>query len=114
MGKRSVEKVGWLCETDPELNETGIDVDAQFSSDPRVDLREFAYEGGTRVKRSLVVSSSGDSSPWLLGPGTVTDKDEWASGRYSPWNPGMEWIADSFEELFRDEYETYLRLNVKD
>lgn len=110
----SAEKVDWVSYADPELYEIGIGVEAQFGSDPRVDLREFAYEGGTRVKRSLAVSSYGDSSTWLLDPGTLNDKGEWTGGRYSSWNPGMEWIADGFEGLFRNEYETYLRLRAED
>lgn len=107
-----VESLRWLSETAPELYEIGVGVEAQFSSDPRVDLREFAYEGGTWVKRSLAVSADGDASTWLLDPGTVNEKGEWAGGRYSSWNPGMEWISDSFEGLFRNEYETYLRLRA--
>ncbi len=70
----------------------GIGVEAQFGNDPRVDLREFADEGGMRVKRSLAVSTDGDAS----------------------WNPGMKWISDSFERLFRDESETFLRLPNQD
>lgn len=109
----SVEKIGWLSETDPNLHQIGVGVEAQFCGDPRVDLREFAYEGGTRVKRSLVASTWGDASTWLLDPETVNSKGEWAGGRWSSWNPGMEWLADSFEALFRDEYKTYLRLRAE-
>lgn len=108
-----VEKIGWLSKVDPHLYEIGVGVEAQFESDPRVDLREYAYEGGTRVKRSLSASTWGDASTWLLDPGTVDSKGEWAGGRWSSWNPGMEWIADSFEALFRDEYQTYLRLRTE-
>ena len=108
-----VEKIGWLSEVEPDLYEISVGVEAQFGSDPKVDLREFAYEGGTRVKRSLVISLWGDASTWLLDPETVNGKGEWAGGRYSSWNPGMEWIANSFEELFRAEYKTYLRLRTE-
>lgn len=105
-----VEKLGWIFEADPNLYEIGLGVEKQFGSNQQVDLREFAYEGGTRVKRSLVASLDGDASTWLLDPGTVSKSGEWTGGRWSSWNPGMEWISDSFEGLFRDEYETYLRL----
>lgn len=95
-----VEKVGWGCDVEPNLYEIGVSVEAQFGSDPDVDLREHAYEGGTQVKRSLAASSWGEGSTWLIDPGTVNDKGEWAGGRWSNWNPGMDWIADSFEGLF--------------
>ncbi len=109
-----VEKVGWLSESNFNLYEIGLGVEAQYGSDPRPDLREFAYEGGTRVKRSLAVSVWGDASTWLLDPLTVSAKGEWSGGRWSSWNLGMEWIAESFEQLFRDEYETYLRLRAEE
>lgn len=108
------EKLGWVSEVDPDLYEIGLGVEKQFGSDPQVHLREFAFEGGTRVKRSLVVSHWGDASRWLLDPGMVNSRGEWAGGRWSSWNPGMEWIADSFGGLFRDEYEMYLRLSSED
>ena len=109
-----VEEVGWVSQTAPYLHEIGVGVEAQFGGDPKVGTRKFAYEGGTQVERSLAVSTEGDASTWLLDPGTVNDKGEWAGGRYPSWNPGMRWIADSFEGLFRDEYETYLGLRTKD
>lgn len=110
----SVEKVAWVSESVPYLYEIGVGVELQFGSDPQVNIREFAYEGGTQMKRSLAVSTEGGASTWLLDPETVSGKGEWEGGRYSSWNPGMEWIADSFEGLFRDEYETYIRLRSND
>ena len=107
-----VEKAVWISEAEPSIYENALSIEAEFDSDPRVEMREYAYEGGTQVKRSLAVSSWGEGSTWLLDPGTVNDKGDWAGGRHSSWNPGIEWIADSFEGLFRDEYETYLRLEV--
>lgn len=108
----AVEKIGWCSELEPNLYEIGLGVEQQFGGEPEVHLREFAFEGGTQVKRSLVVTQNGDASTWLLDPGTINDRGEWAGGRWSSWNPGMEWIADSFEGLFRNEYETFLRLRA--
>ncbi len=108
-----VEKVFWVSEAEPGIYENAVVIEAEFGSDPRVDMREYAYEGGTQVKRSLAVSSWGEGSTWLLDPGTVSDKGEWAGGRHSSWNPGVEWISDSFEGLFRDECETYIRFGAR-
>ena len=85
-----VEKIGWCRDLEPNLYEIGLSVEQQFGGEPQVHLREFAFEGGTQVKRSLVVTQNGDASTWLLDPGTVNDKGEWAGGRWSSWNPGME------------------------
>jgi hypothetical protein len=93
-----VEKLGWLTEVDPHLASLAGEDD------------DNDYDQTTRVRRSLAVSLWGDASMWLLDPGTVNSSGEWAGGRWSSWNPAMRWIADSFEGLFRDEYETYLRL----
>lgn len=112
-----LEKIGWLPETDPVLyqviggNESPTEVAPE--DDPQEE-DENDYEQTTRVKRSLVLSTQGDASTWLLDPGTINDQGEWASGRWSAWNPAMDWIADSFEGLFQDEYETYLRLRAND
>ena len=108
-----VEKIGWIAELEPNLWENAVSLEEHEANDERADIREYAYEEGTRVKRSLAVSVWGDASTWLLDPETVNSKGEWAGGRWSSWNPGMEWIADSFEALFRNEYETYIRLRTE-
>ena len=111
-----VEKIGWLAELEPDLWENAISLEEHEANDERADIRSWAYEEGMRVKRSLVASAWAecDASTCLLDPETVNDNGEWAGGRWSSWNPGMEWIADSFEGLFRDEYEMYLRLRTND
>lgn len=122
-----LEKLGWIADLAPSLWEGAVSLEEYYAHDERANLPELnyiiensqrlpeiGYGQGTPVKRSLVIAQNGDASTWLLDPGTVNDKGEWAGGRWSNWNPGMRWIADSFEGLFRDEYETYLRLNVRD
>ena len=105
-----LEKLGWIADLEPDLWEMAVRLEENEAHNERADLREWAYEDGTRVKRSLVIAQNGDASTWLLDPGTVNSRGDWAGGRWSSWNPGMEWIAGSFEGLFRDEYETFLRL----
>ncbi len=132
-----VEKIGWIADLADSLYKGAVALEEYYAHDRHANLSETTYGQdtgaergyvfvsgqrlpeigfgqGTPVKRSLVIAQDGDASTWLLDPGTVNDKGEWAGGRWSNWNPGMEWIADSFEELFRDEYDTYLRLNAKD
>jgi len=108
-----LEKLGWIADLETNLWENAVSLEKHEANDERAHVRKWAYQGGTRVIRSLVIAQDGHASTWLLDPGTVNDKGEWAGGRWSSWNPGMEWIADSFEGLFRDEYETYLRLRTE-
>jgi hypothetical protein len=110
----SVQEIGWLHEREPFLFDLAVEAENEsrpFKDDPG-DVRrdEYRYEQGTRVKRSLVVNSKGDASNWLLDPETFDAFGEWAGGRWSSWNPAMEWSASSFAELMKDEYETFVRL----
>ncbi|MCA9069758.1 MAG: SMI1/KNR4 family protein [Planctomycetaceae bacterium] len=111
-----VGEVGWLPETVPHLFKIAQDVEetkGPFEKDPGGRrLRDHRNEQGTRVKRSLVITSEGDASHWLLDPETINTKGEWAGGRWSSWNPAMSWNADSFADLVRDEYETFLKLTA--
>lgn len=109
-----LEKLGWIADLEANLWEMAVSTEEENAHHERADLREYAYEDGTRVKRSLVIAQDGDASTWLLDPLTVSTKGEWSGGRWSSWNPGMEWLTESFEQLFRDEYETYLRLRARE
>ena len=73
-------------------------------------LNEYRDEQGFRVMRCLAITSEGDASTWLLDPETRSSEGEWAGGRWSSWNPAMEWIAPSFAELVQAEYATFLSL----
>lgn len=88
---RSVEQIGWLRDVEPELYDIVCEDDAP-------------------VGRSLVVSSAADASWWLLDPGNLDGRGEWRAGRWSSWNPGMEWIASDFFGLFENEVASSERL----
>ena len=88
---RSVEQLGWLRDVEP-------------------DLYDLVFEDDAAVGRSLVVSGEADASWWLLDPGDVDARGEWRAGRWSSWNPGMEWIAADFFGLFENEVSTAERL----
>lgn len=86
---RSVEQLGWIRDVDPAFYDI---------------INEF--DDNAAVARSLVVSREADASWWLLDPGDVDDRGEWRAGRWSSWNPGMEWIAQDFFALFENEVST--------
>jgi hypothetical protein len=113
-----VEELGWLNERELglfELAEMAERTPGPFKDDPDDQrLNEYRYEQGTRVKRSLVVTSEGDASTWLLDPQTRASDGEWAAGRWSSWNPAMDWNAASFAELMQKEYEDFLELRASD
>ena len=81
---RSLEQLSWLRGAEPEFYDS-------------------IYEDDAAVARSLVVSREGDASWWLLDPGNVNDRGEWRAGRWSSWNPGIEWKEEDFFELFEGE-----------
>ena len=103
-----LERLNWLREAEPWLFEDALKVESHpgpFKKDPDGKrLAEFRFEDGTRVERSLVVTSMGDDALWMLDPGTVTGSGEWAGGRWANWDPGMNWCAESFADLVRDEF----------
>ncbi|PWU17023.1 MAG: hypothetical protein C5B50_12070 [Verrucomicrobia bacterium] len=107
-------RIGWLQDLVPQLYDMATAAEAipgPFKKDPGdARLMEYRLEQGTRVKRSLVLSLEGDASNWLLDPGTLNRAGEWAAGRWSSWNPAMEWQAESFAELMREELKTFRRL----
>lgn len=86
-GVRGVEHIGWLCDVVPFLH-------------------EIVAEDDPAVGRSLVVSIESDASWWLLDPGDVDERGEWRAGRWSSWNPGMNWLAKDFFGLFESEVST--------
>ncbi len=109
-----VEGLGWLKDREPqlfELAEMAEGTPGPFKNDPGdVRLDEYRYEQGTRVKRSLILNSEGDASTWLLDPEEQTSDGEWAAGRWSSWNPAMQWRAPSFAELMIREHQSFLSL----
>lgn len=109
-----VEEIGWLRQRVPDLYRLAQQTEntqGPFKDDPEDQrLKDYRFEQGTRVKRSLVLTSEGDASTWLLDPRTRNDDGEWAGGRWSSWNPAMEWSAESFSQLVKQEFETYRKL----
>jgi len=81
---RRVEQIGWLRDVEPHLYELHVEIDPA-------------------VARCLVVSGEADASWWLLDPGQLDARGEWRAGRWSSWNPGMQWIAADFFGLFENE-----------
>jgi hypothetical protein len=102
-----VEKIGWLADRKPGLHELALEAESEkgpFKDDPDdVRLHEYRDEQGTRVKRSLVISSKGDNATWLLDPGPEPHDGEWPAGCWAAWNPAMNWSAASFAELMVEE-----------
>jgi hypothetical protein len=80
--------------------------------DPDSDA-EFWYEQGVRVRRSLVLNRFGDDAYWMLDPQTRTVDGEWAGGRCSSWEPGMNWCAESFADLMIQERKTFLEIRER-
>jgi hypothetical protein len=81
---RSVEQIGWMRDVEPQLYKVNLEFDPP-------------------VARCLVVSGEADASWWLLDPEQVDGRGEWRTGRWSSWNPGMQWIAADFFGLFEQE-----------
>ena len=112
-----VEQLGWLRDREPQLYQLACKTEATpgpFRKDPDGSrLREFRHEQGTRVMRTLAITSPGDAAWWLLDPETVSETGEWAAGRWAAWQPAMEWSAKSFADLMQQEFETFLRLKSR-
>jgi hypothetical protein len=120
----SVEKIGWLKDRTERGNATLYEIACKIESPPGHDKprkpwkndpdgsrrRAYQFEQGTRLKRSLVISSWGDAAVWVLDPGDRDHDGEWPGGRWASWNPGsVEWNSESFAELMRRELETLMR-----
>lgn len=105
-----VEEIDWLQVCDDHLYELALDAennnDEGWTNEKFRD--DYRYEQGTRVKRSLVISSWGDAAVWLLDPEEKDAHGEWSAGRWASWNPAMEWLTASFAELMLQEFESFL------
>lgn len=112
-----VEQAGWPKDRDPHLYRMACETEGHcrpFKRDPDGSRhREYVLEQGTRVKRSLAISSWGDAAIWLLDPGERPHDGEWPAGRWASWSPAMEWQAESFAELMKNELESFVRLRDK-
>lgn len=105
-----VEEIDWLQVCDDDLFEIALNAEnnnGEGWTNPE-GLADYRYEQGTRVKRSLVISSWGDAAVWLLDPGEKDARGEWSAGRWASWNPAMDWLTASFSELMQQEFESFL------
>jgi hypothetical protein len=114
-----VEEIGWLKDRqgsqDALLYQMACENEVAtgpWKDDPDdVRLHEYQHDQGTRLKRSLVISSWGDAAVWLLDPGPPSHDGEWPGGCWASWNPGMvEWDAESFADLMRHELDSFVSL----
>lgn len=109
-----VEAIGWLRDLEAHLYHLADEAESTqgpWPNDPGDErLKGYRDEQGTRVKRTLVISSDGDAATWLLDPGPETHGDEWPGGRWASWSPGMVWTAGSFAELMAHELKAFLDL----
>jgi hypothetical protein len=113
-----VEKIGWLkARTDDQdalLYKIACDIENPSDAKPRAPWkndpdgarrRAYQFEQGTRLKRSLVISSWGDAAVWVLDPSDSHHAGEWPGGCWASRAPGsVQWNAESFAELMRSEY----------
>jgi hypothetical protein len=106
-GVLPVEEIGWLCDREPLLHELALQAESEpgpFKNDPGEQrLKEYREDQGTRVKRSLVISSRGDDATWLLDPGADPHEGEWPAGCWASWHDAMSWEATNFAELMASE-----------
>lgn len=113
-----VEAIGWLRDVDPPLYHLADEAESTrgpWPNDPDAErLKEYRNEQGTRVKRTLVISSEGDGATWLLDPGPEPHSGEWPGGRWAGWNPAMAWTAGSFAELMAHELGALIDLRQND
>jgi hypothetical protein len=119
----SVEEIGWMKDrtgdSDAHLYKMACETENPPQDKPRrpwkndpdgARRRAYQFEQGTRLKRSLVISSWGDAAVWVLDPGDRDHDGEWPGGRWASWNPGsVEWSAESFAELMRRGLESMRR-----
>jgi hypothetical protein len=96
-GVPPIERVGWIRDLEPQFCAM---LRATFASSKTLGIPHDLSVG---VVRSLLLSTKGDASYWVLDPGSRNAAGEWRAGRWSSWNPGIAWIADNFYTLFERE-----------
>lgn len=94
-----VDKLAWLSESDPGLCSICM-VDPDAPSD-EVE-REWWYEQGIKVCRSIQLSTSGSEARLLFDP-SADSITELRYGIWAAWIPAMEWSDTCFAEFFTRE-----------
>lgn len=94
-----VNELAWLSEADPVLcSNCMVDQDAPINEVER----EWWYEQGIKVCRSILLSTGGSEARLLFDPATDTTT-ELRYGLWASWIPAMEWSDTCFAEFFARE-----------
>lgn len=80
-----VEQIDFLPAVDPELASV-VQETEDIPGDP-----EYTDEQVTRVLRSIVLSTEGDSTTTLIDPMSDVGNGEWNVGAWASWHPAMIW-----------------------
>lgn len=100
---RPIEKLCWLSDGSPDLWSI-----CKVDGDPPEDEgeREWWYEQGVKVCRSLMLNTRGADSTLLFDPEADVTTNELRFGTWAAWNPAMVWTALSLTEFFEQSRET--------
>lgn len=100
---RPVEELCWLSDGSPALWSI-CEVNPEPPEDD--DDREWWYDQGIKVCRSLMLNTRGDDATLLYDPTDDLSSNEFRYGTWAAWHPAMEWSAITFQEFFEQERET--------
>lgn len=106
---RPVEELCWLSEGAPELWSI-CEMDPEPPQDD--DDREWWYNQGIKVCRSLMLNTRGDDSTLLYDPAGDLYTGELRYGTWAAWNPAMEWTAKTFQDFFQQEREILAHIDA--
>jgi len=104
---RPVQELCWLSVGNPRLWSL-CEVDTHAPEDE--DDREWWYEQGIKVRRSLLLNTRGDDAYLLFDPETATSTTELRYGTWAAWNPAMNWMTATFVDFFRAERENLAQI----
>jgi hypothetical protein len=105
---RPIDELCWLSTGSRDLWSL-CQVDAQPPQDE--DEREWWYDQGVKVCRSLMLNRRGDDATLLFDPG-AKQANELRYGTWAAWNPAMEWTAGSLQEFFEQSREILSQIDV--
>jgi hypothetical protein len=107
---KPIDRLCWLSDGSPYLWSL-CKVNAEPPYDDDEDEREWWYEQGVKVCRSLMLNGRGDDSTLLFDPQADPSTNELRFGTWAAWNPGMEWCAISLEEFFEQSRGTLAQMD---
>ncbi len=90
-----------------ELADEAERTEGPWPDDPEDSrIREYRFEQGTRVKRSIALTyKTDDTETVLVDPESPREDSEWPCGSWAHWNPAMEWSYGSFADYMRSRYD---------